>query len=1495
GMADRKIIGWWIEEDEEDEEEGAKGFDFELSGERVPYGTLDMVDKYDGVMFMFKEDLEDLDIRVESGITAKGEELANVLADAYSLLKRLMSDLEDRDMAESLFGSLHESVKKHHKGKTLIVKVASNLPQNSCLYEGGGPNGESVLVLNEEFAETTKHNYLFRAYPDLADIYGRTLDFMSLGARVARASLLGEMASGRWDAELARIGGRVGRYFAEFGAKKGAFAGIKKMAGTLSPEAALYPMCERLNHEFRHSSKFGDYEYELKDEINSVFGDYMLLKYVLLARQNRRLKKDVSKYTRTVKRRFHSGQYYKFLYSLVSLGNDSEVLRRIREEVRKKYRHFPGTKTHPTGSTDVRTYALEETLAELKGLTNQLRTGQEEQPKGGGKIKGGVIQGLKRFIAPSMDENVYALGIAPLIEEGLFRGLSQLALLLVAPTLAITMPLWGFVAVQGVVSILFLLAHIPGNRSPPSRIKRYLAPGIVTVVNALIIPFLSQDPIFYLLYSVASHTIVNLFVFGVNKIFKTNFKYAMVGSQDDKGKEDHQPPSGKKIDYHSKEYRVATDKTLALIKEAWQELGECRYENALARSEEALELARLQGVYLEYDDETRLDDIHKVSKTILEKGFFIDPMSYTDPRPPEEMPMLRRAVAYLNYSLWNMINPTAEDLEKEVLKWHSILAENSIWAGTYRSERREKAMRSIFHKWMNTPKYTEMRQNDPVAFAAWVFSLITSWHPYGEGDHRTANLLINYFLVTSGYEPFPLALEGSIEYDQIKYYPDQFKEYLRSKVRKVDDYPARPKSVSSSHPVDPQDETKGRQPPKSPSAESTAEPIEPSRFTEDAEPSATPAEDGTAAAEPFREKVKTCIIRSIFIILCLCIPLVWHIWHTWDHMKFPGRKVGSFFRIYKFRLRDIIEESKGKAIFIIHPRYSEGYFNRPIAGKVTHETYGDKTPDDYSAYIDKLEEFLMRPIQDAMFTFVSKKKEKKIERWIKGLIPEASRARVILISTWPEHPQPLSSWGILDNLGIKQVVLIGEVANDLKFDENGEIIGVESGCVGVAYNVLNNRFKFKIRVPKELAFPGIDRIDTKKAKDSTRRPNVIRQQSTQLRNLRHRLAILEGSRRRRNRQQIQQIKSQIRGLERALGLSGEVVVPPSIEPPAVEPPAVEPRKGRKDTPPDGDEIKGGVIQGLKRFIAPSMDENVYALGIAPSIEEGLFRWVLPKIVSAIILSMPIMAGLPQACGFAMGLIASAIFIFMPLHEFGRAPPKDILDYVRIYGAPAVVSVLTIPVMLMIPYWFISIPIVIAIHSIINVFIICTPLGKYLDPATVRPADNPDYIRRLIARIPDASHMPMEHVIRQEPVKSILQLRLKAVAPLIEELKRLGALLNPANGKQDTQAAVCNSIKAGRIACILGLIGTKDAEEEVLKILEIARACRDRNLIIQTIQSLQGINCKTSLPAIEEFLSHKDNTVRSAAVLASAAIGRREALKYIVPALEDLNPRVRNTA
>ncbi|MDP3732684.1 MAG: class I SAM-dependent methyltransferase, partial [Candidatus Omnitrophota bacterium] len=137
----------------------------------------------------------------------------------------------------------------------------------------------------------------------------------------------------------------------------------------------------------------------------------------------------------------------------------------------------------------------------------------------------------------------------------------------------------------------------------------------------------------------------------------------------------------------------------------------------------------------------------------------------------------------------------------------------------------------------------------------------------------------------------------------------------------------------------------------------------------------------------------------------------------------------------------------------------------------------------------RLEEFIQEKEGAAILLFVENKNKeiKKVRDWISQLQP---KTRVILIPTVSSSflgmlfetfisgrlpgisPEPVGGWGIFDGLGIKRIILTGEVADEINLSEEDKIIKVGRGCVGAALGAFKD--KFKVEVSKELIFPGSD-------------------------------------------------------------------------------------------------------------------------------------------------------------------------------------------------------------------------------------------------------------------------------------------------------------------------------------------------------------------------------------------------------------------------------------
>ncbi|MFC1548488.1 alpha/beta fold hydrolase [Candidatus Omnitrophota bacterium] len=136
---------------------------------KVLYRDLEFVEKYDGVRFgrdkdhYISERTDDFDPYHTLKFTQKTGEEAHLVREAVAralalfretTIRSFVSDKSDEAILD-LYESFWDDVRRH---EGLLIRVASNLPWDSALYETGGV---SVLVLNKEFFEDALLGYYF--------------------------------------------------------------------------------------------------------------------------------------------------------------------------------------------------------------------------------------------------------------------------------------------------------------------------------------------------------------------------------------------------------------------------------------------------------------------------------------------------------------------------------------------------------------------------------------------------------------------------------------------------------------------------------------------------------------------------------------------------------------------------------------------------------------------------------------------------------------------------------------------------------------------------------------------------------------------------------------------------------------------------------------------------------------------------------------------------------------------------------------------------------------------------------------------------------------------------------------------------------------------------------------------------------------------------------------------------------------------------------------
>ncbi len=148
---------------------------------------------------------------------------------------------------------------------------------------------------------------------------------------------------------------------------------------------------------------------------------------------------------------------------------------------------------------------------------------------------GGAVTGWLKRLTPGMPEWARALIAAPIVEEGLYRGfplLASMATVLIAGAgFNWQLIMIGSVFFQIPAGLKFIADHYPKGRAPPSVIiKMLLAPSIVAIINAVILPLVFTNPFMFTGAAILSHLTINLAVMIANAIFPSvNIGFAAIG------------------------------------------------------------------------------------------------------------------------------------------------------------------------------------------------------------------------------------------------------------------------------------------------------------------------------------------------------------------------------------------------------------------------------------------------------------------------------------------------------------------------------------------------------------------------------------------------------------------------------------------------------------------------------------------------------------------------------------------------------------------------------------------------------------------------------------------------------------------------------------------------------------------------------------------------------------------------------------------------------
>ena len=113
--------------------------------------------------------------------------------------------------------------------------------------------------------------------------------------------------------------------------------------------------------------------------------------------------------------------------------------------------------------------------------------------------------------------------------------------------------------------------------------------------------------------------------------------------------------------------------------------------------------------------------------------------------------------------------PLDENLIKDI---HAIIMENIMVGGIYRSC--DVAITGASHSPPSPNEiysqikyfYSRLNRNDlnPIELAAWIHAEFVKIHPFTDGNGRTARLIMNYSLMSSGFLPININTDERIRY-----------------------------------------------------------------------------------------------------------------------------------------------------------------------------------------------------------------------------------------------------------------------------------------------------------------------------------------------------------------------------------------------------------------------------------------------------------------------------------------------------------------------------------------------------------------------------------------------------------------------------------------------------------------------------------------------------------------------------------------------------------
>ncbi|MCK5450855.1 MAG: hypothetical protein KAI70_03730, partial [Candidatus Omnitrophica bacterium] len=166
-------------------------------------------------------------------------------------------------------------------------------------------------------------------------------------------------------------------------------------------------------------------------------------------------------------------------------------------------------------SVDFRTPAVEVPVAK-ETVETVLSPKVEDTPEPEGTAVTKWMKELFRKHMRQMPSWMRKLIAAPVLEELLYRGLplavTSILIFFITGELDWQNVMLGSILLQSFSGIKFIKDHYAGERSPPEIIKALLAPTVVTLVNAVILPLIVITPLMFIGLSIFTHMVVNLLV-----------------------------------------------------------------------------------------------------------------------------------------------------------------------------------------------------------------------------------------------------------------------------------------------------------------------------------------------------------------------------------------------------------------------------------------------------------------------------------------------------------------------------------------------------------------------------------------------------------------------------------------------------------------------------------------------------------------------------------------------------------------------------------------------------------------------------------------------------------------------------------------------------------------------------------------------------------------------------------------------------------------------